>query len=162
MSGEPERACDCPVAGGMVRHQRQTCTDPVVAQLGWYADTPGAVTTGTRSRRDLSYLAGFADGVHLRAQISEVISYIEWQGFDGGRCGLLNAAWELHSLLMSLCRALGKRGDMRPAVIAALNEVRTDFEISTSRSASAARDKADASDLPPDLGNDPEPGDCAP
>jgi len=30
--------CDCPVTDGRIRHQRQTCTDPVAVKLGWYAD----------------------------------------------------------------------------------------------------------------------------
>jgi hypothetical protein len=36
---EAERACACPSTDGVIRHQRETCTDPVVARLGWYADT---------------------------------------------------------------------------------------------------------------------------
>jgi len=32
------RACDCPEVDGRVRHKRETCTDPVVSHLGWYAD----------------------------------------------------------------------------------------------------------------------------
>lgn len=32
--------CGCPARGGKVYHQRGTCTDPFVAQLGWYADDP--------------------------------------------------------------------------------------------------------------------------
>jgi hypothetical protein len=31
-------SCGCPVDNGLVRHARQTCTDPVVARLGWYFD----------------------------------------------------------------------------------------------------------------------------
>ena len=29
--------CSCPQKAGMIRHLRQTCTDPVVARLDWYA-----------------------------------------------------------------------------------------------------------------------------
>jgi hypothetical protein len=32
------RACSCPESDGAIRHQRSSCTDPVVARLGWYAD----------------------------------------------------------------------------------------------------------------------------
>jgi hypothetical protein len=35
---DPPRACDCPERDGRIRHQRATCTDPVAAKLGWYAD----------------------------------------------------------------------------------------------------------------------------
>lgn len=35
---DPLRACDCPVRDGNTYHQRETCTDPVAARLGWYAD----------------------------------------------------------------------------------------------------------------------------
>lgn len=31
--------CGCPVRDRLVYHQRGTCTDPVVARLGWYAET---------------------------------------------------------------------------------------------------------------------------
>lgn len=37
--------CGCPVIGGMVRHQRATCTDPVVARLDWYAGAPEHLVT---------------------------------------------------------------------------------------------------------------------
>jgi hypothetical protein len=30
--------CDCPAAGAVIRHQRQTCTDPIVIRLGCFAD----------------------------------------------------------------------------------------------------------------------------
>jgi hypothetical protein len=30
--------CECPRSDGKIRHRRDTCTDPVVAQLDWYAD----------------------------------------------------------------------------------------------------------------------------
>ena len=36
---EAERACACPSSDGVIRHQRETCADPVVARLGWYADS---------------------------------------------------------------------------------------------------------------------------
>jgi hypothetical protein len=32
------QSCGCPVDNGLVRHARATCTDPVVAKLGWYFD----------------------------------------------------------------------------------------------------------------------------
>jgi hypothetical protein len=31
--------CGCPETNGKIYHQRGTCTDPVVAKLGWYADS---------------------------------------------------------------------------------------------------------------------------
>lgn len=34
--------CGCPRAEGIIRHQSRTCTDTVVARLGWYADQPAA------------------------------------------------------------------------------------------------------------------------
>jgi hypothetical protein len=38
-SPEPGRQqCDCRKVDGMIYHQRATCTDPVAARLGWYAD----------------------------------------------------------------------------------------------------------------------------
>jgi hypothetical protein len=33
-----EQSYGCPVDNGLVRHARATCTDPVVARLGWYFD----------------------------------------------------------------------------------------------------------------------------
>ena len=43
--GEP--TCDCPVDNGVIRHQRATCTDGIVAWFGWYADaepeSPGTI-----------------------------------------------------------------------------------------------------------------------
>ncbi len=33
-----EPPCGCPVANGLVLHARATCTDPVVARLGWCFD----------------------------------------------------------------------------------------------------------------------------
>jgi hypothetical protein len=33
---DPVRACSCPESDGQIRHQRSTCTDPVVAQLDWF------------------------------------------------------------------------------------------------------------------------------
>jgi hypothetical protein len=34
--------CGCPKANSMIRHQRATCTDPIVARLDWYSgDAPG-------------------------------------------------------------------------------------------------------------------------
>lgn len=36
------RPCQCPEENGMVRHQKDACTDPVVIRLGWYYD-PDAV-----------------------------------------------------------------------------------------------------------------------
>jgi hypothetical protein len=37
-SRQPEpRDCDCPDNGLVVRHDRASCTDPVVAELDWYA-----------------------------------------------------------------------------------------------------------------------------
>lgn len=35
-STKPQRNCTCPEVNGMIRHLRATCTDPVVAELGWY------------------------------------------------------------------------------------------------------------------------------
>lgn len=32
--------CDCPETEGKIYHQQATCTDPVVALLGWYASGP--------------------------------------------------------------------------------------------------------------------------
>jgi hypothetical protein len=38
-SADPDApSCGCPVDNGLVRHARLTCTDPVVARLGWYFD----------------------------------------------------------------------------------------------------------------------------
>jgi len=34
----PAADCGCPRGDGEIRHQRGTCTDPVVAKLNWYAD----------------------------------------------------------------------------------------------------------------------------
>lgn len=33
-------SCGCPEDEGLVRHQKGTCTDPVVAELGWYFEPP--------------------------------------------------------------------------------------------------------------------------
>jgi hypothetical protein len=33
--------CSCPKKSGMIRHQRSSCTDPIVARLDWYADDGG-------------------------------------------------------------------------------------------------------------------------
>ncbi len=33
------RSCGCPETDGKIYHQRGTCTDPVVAELDWYADS---------------------------------------------------------------------------------------------------------------------------
>lgn len=33
-----DKACSCPVTDGVIRHQRATCTDGIVAWFGWYAD----------------------------------------------------------------------------------------------------------------------------
>ena len=40
-----EQSCDCPADGGVIRHQRATCTDGIVAWFGWYADEdpPGTI-----------------------------------------------------------------------------------------------------------------------
>jgi hypothetical protein len=47
---EPETAgttpCGCPEADGKIYHQRGTCTDPVVAELDWYADA-GRIAAAT-------------------------------------------------------------------------------------------------------------------
>jgi hypothetical protein len=32
------RDCDCPQDAGGIRHQRGSCTDPVVQRFSWYAD----------------------------------------------------------------------------------------------------------------------------
>ena len=38
-SADPDApSCGCPVDNGLVRHAKATCTDPVVARLGWYFD----------------------------------------------------------------------------------------------------------------------------
>ncbi|HEX5290975.1 MAG TPA: hypothetical protein VFX25_19110 [Streptosporangiaceae bacterium] len=42
--------CGCPVADGAIRHQRETCTDPVTARLQWYADDPAPVTPSAGRR----------------------------------------------------------------------------------------------------------------
>lgn len=34
--GPETSSCGCPIDEGLVRHRRATCTDPVVAKLGWY------------------------------------------------------------------------------------------------------------------------------
>lgn len=31
-------SCGCPIRDGVIRHQRTTCTDGIVAWFGWYAD----------------------------------------------------------------------------------------------------------------------------
>jgi hypothetical protein len=36
--------CGCPEQGGITYHQQGTCTDPVVARLGWYASAPPPAT----------------------------------------------------------------------------------------------------------------------
>lgn len=33
-----EVLCGCPVQDGMTYHDRETCADPVVARLNWFAD----------------------------------------------------------------------------------------------------------------------------
>ncbi len=38
MATQRNEACDCPKPEGVIRHQRSSCTDPVVAKLDWYAD----------------------------------------------------------------------------------------------------------------------------
>jgi hypothetical protein len=30
------KACGCPEQDGRIYHQRETCTDPLVARLDWY------------------------------------------------------------------------------------------------------------------------------
>lgn len=36
-SAEPEpRACTCPTVHGVIRHEREWCTDPVVIRLDWF------------------------------------------------------------------------------------------------------------------------------
>lgn len=42
-------SCGCPAGNDMVYHQRGTCTDPVVAKLGWYADGQPADVQGQAS-----------------------------------------------------------------------------------------------------------------
>jgi cation transport regulator ChaB len=57
-------SCGCPETDGKIYHQRGTCTDPVVAQLDWYATghpTP-AVTPGQAAELPLS----------LRAEVTQV------------------------------------------------------------------------------------------
>lgn len=39
--GPVRASCGCPEDEGLVRHQKGTCTDPVVAQLGWYFEPAG-------------------------------------------------------------------------------------------------------------------------
>ena len=39
-----DRVCECPEQDGKIRHQRATCTDPIVARLNWYADTIDALS----------------------------------------------------------------------------------------------------------------------
>lgn len=51
-AGAP-RSCQCPEENGMVRHQRGTCTDPVVIRLGWYYRPPGERTQQAAPRPDL-------------------------------------------------------------------------------------------------------------
>ena len=47
-STKPQRDCNCPEANGMIRHLRATCTDAIVATLGWYSDdAPGATPAAT-------------------------------------------------------------------------------------------------------------------
>jgi len=36
-SKRPPRDCNCPDNGLVLRHDRATCTDPLVARLDWYA-----------------------------------------------------------------------------------------------------------------------------
>jgi hypothetical protein len=38
--GSPPRACGCPEQDGRIYHQRETCTDPLVARLDWYGTLP--------------------------------------------------------------------------------------------------------------------------
>jgi hypothetical protein len=40
--------CGCPARDGMIYHDRATCTDPVVARLGWYG-TPAPPSTAAAS-----------------------------------------------------------------------------------------------------------------
>ncbi len=48
MSGGPPRSsgddaqqqCPCPVVDGMIYHDREICTDPIVSRLGWFAGSP--------------------------------------------------------------------------------------------------------------------------
>jgi hypothetical protein len=38
-SADPDApSCGCPADNGLVRNAQATCTDPVVARLGWYFD----------------------------------------------------------------------------------------------------------------------------
>jgi hypothetical protein len=55
----PAAGCGCPSADGKTYHQQETCTDPVVAALGWYAGPkPGPTAeqdgTGTTGRDEIT------------------------------------------------------------------------------------------------------------
>lgn len=39
-------SCGCPKQDGMIRHQKDTCADPIVARLDWYADRAVSGTEG--------------------------------------------------------------------------------------------------------------------
>jgi hypothetical protein len=45
--GPDDNGCSCPATDGVIRHQRATCTDGIVAWFGWYAEgepePPGTV-----------------------------------------------------------------------------------------------------------------------
>lgn len=38
--------CTCPVGGGLIRHDRAICTDPVVIRLGWFYPEPASGGAG--------------------------------------------------------------------------------------------------------------------
>lgn len=56
--------CGCPDDEGLIRHQRDSCTDPVVAKLGWYFDPAPATNHGVA----LAILVDGLDRPRLRIQ----------------------------------------------------------------------------------------------
>lgn len=56
--------CGCPEADGQIRHQRGTCTDPVVDSLGWYASErvlPAPKPSGMQAPRPVLRVLGADD-----------------------------------------------------------------------------------------------------
>ena len=98
-SAEPGN-CNCPVSDGKIYHLRGSCTDPVAARLGWYADDTAVVLADASfaaywdalpstycGSRDAEARA-FAAGRHAERQhMIELAASAICLGADGQPCG---------------------------------------------------------------------------
>jgi hypothetical protein len=90
--------CSCPVTDGMIRHQQQTCTDPIVAKFGWYADQDPRPSgdvgmTGPEALRPIK----------TRAEASELAAVrAVYKAFDA-RPGASAMTPHKHAMLMQAC-----------------------------------------------------------